>query len=214
MRALFYIGMIFFATLAFAGEAPPGLISVSGEVVEVRDVQSYTYLLIKTRKGEKWAAVTRSDVKKGDKVTIENAMQMNDFTSKSLGKTFKSILFGTLAGAHEVAPSAAPVEKIAMAAGEHALTVEQIVSKGAQLKDQPVLVRGKIVKYNAAILGKNWIHLRDGTGSEGSNDILVTTTEEARNGDIVTVKGVVRTDRDFGSGYVYKTLIEDATLQQ
>jgi hypothetical protein len=71
------------------------------------------------------------------------------------------------------------------------------------------------VKYNAGIMGKNWIHLRDGSGvaTDNTNDVLVTTTTQAKLGDIVTVTGVVRTDKDFGSGYSYKVLIEEATLQ-
>jgi hypothetical protein len=89
------------------------------------------------------------------------------------------------------------------------------MTKSAELKDKPVLVRGKVVKYNAAIMGKNWIHLRDGSGSaaDGSNDLIVTTAHQAKTGDVVTAKGIVRTDKDFGSGYAYKVLVEDATLQ-
>ncbi len=72
------------------------------------------------------------------------------------------------------------------------------------------------MKYNAGIMGKNWIHLRDGTGSaaDKTNDVLVTTADEAKVGDVVTVKGVVRTDRDLGSGYSYKVLVEEAKLQK
>ena len=90
------------------------------------------------------------------------------------------------------------------------------MAKPADLKDKPVLVRGKIVKYNAGIMGKNWVHLRDGSGSaaDQTNDVLVTTTEEAKVGDIVTAKGVVRTDKDFGAGYTYKVIVEEATLQK
>jgi hypothetical protein len=78
-----------------------------------------------------------------------------------------------------------------------------------------VTVRGQVVKFTPAVLGKNWVHLRDGSGSvsDGSDDILVTTADTARIGDIVLVKGVVRTDRDLGSGYSYKVLIEGATLE-
>jgi hypothetical protein len=77
-------------------------------------------------------------------------------------------------------------------------------------------VRGKVVKYNPEIMGKNWIHLRDGSGTAtaNTNDILVTTANQAKLGDIVTVKGTVRTGKDFGAGYSYKVLIEEATLQQ
>jgi hypothetical protein len=65
-------------------------------------------------------------------------------------------------------------------------------------------------------MGKNWIHLRDGTGAEAdrTNDVLVTTLDEVKLGDVVTLKGTVRTDRDLGSGYSYKVLVEDATLQK
>ncbi len=101
------------------------------------------------------------------------------------------------------------------ASGPNAHTVSEIMSKGAELRDKTVLVRGKVVKYNAGIMGKNWIHLRDGTGSveKETNDVLVTTTGAAKLGDIVTAKGVVHTDKDFGAGYSYKVLVEDATLQ-
>ena len=99
------------------------------------------------------------------------------------------------------------------AVGENANTVAEIVSKAVELKDKPVLVRGKIVKYNAGIMGKNWIHLRDGSAANENGDILVTTASAAKLGDIVTVNGVVRNDKDFGAGYFYKVLIEDATLQ-
>ena len=76
-------------------------------------------------------------------------------------------------------------------------------------------VQGKVVKYNAGIMDKNWIHLRDGSGSaaDGNNDILVTTDANAKLGDVVTVSGVVHTNKDFGSGYTYKILIEEATLK-
>lgn len=106
----------------------------------------------------------------------------------------------------------APVPK---AKGANARTVAEIIQKAASLKDKRVLVRGKIVKYNAGIMGKNWIHLRDGSGSaaDDTNDILVTTVNDAQLGDVVTVKGIVHNDRDFGAGYAYKVLIEEATLQ-
>ncbi len=200
----------------FAADMPAML--VKGKVLEVRDVASYTYLRLKTANGETWAAVSSTPVRKGVQVTIENAMTMNNFESKSLKKTFKTIVFGNLAGG--VAPHAVNVADVsdipvAKAIGENAYTVTEIVSKAAELKDTPVLLRGKIVKYNPGIMGKNWLHLRDGTGSEvnETNDVLVTTASQAKLGDIVTVKGLVHTDKDFGAGYSYKVLIEEATLQ-
>jgi hypothetical protein len=106
--------------------------------------------------------------------------------------------------------------QVKKASGANARTVFEIMSKGAELRDKTVVVRGKVVKYNAGIMGKNWIHLRDGTGSveKETNDVLVTSSGTAKLGDIITAKGVVHTDKDFGAGYAYKVLIEDATLQK
>ena len=205
-------------------------------MLETKDVDSYTYLRLKTAQGETWAAVPTAKVKKGDKVTVENAMVMNNFESKSLKKTFDKVVFGTLGTGKGAAPQTAqaaarpqapipmrarprleaPDAKVAKATGANAYTVAEIMSKPAALKDKPVVVRGKVVKYNSGIMGKNWIHLHDGSGSaaDQTNDVLVTTTEETKLGDIVTAKGVVRTDKDFGAGYSYKVVVEEAKLQK
>ena len=202
-------------------------LTVKGIVLEVRDAQGYTYLRLKTKDGDTWAAVNRARVNPGAEVTIEKAMLMHDFESKAMQRTFKKIIFGNLASnnaagmdmktAHKGVASAPQnqVVQVAKASGANARTVAEIHAKGGALKDKPVLLRAKVVKYNAGIMGKNWLHLRDGTGSEAdsSNDILVTTSQTAKVSDVVTVKGIVRTDKDFGAGYVYKVLIEDATLQ-
>ena len=218
-------------------------IAVKGEVLEVINVANFTYLRLKTGNGETWAAIVQSQVQQGATVAIENAIVMNNFESKALKRTFPSILFGTLAGAdatssatpsaststgasgsHVMGMSSSLMPKkmestgdvrVKKASGENAKTVAEIMTKGAELKDKTVLVRGKVVKYNEGIMGKNWIHLRDGTGSveNETNDILVTTANSAKLGDIVTAKGVVHADKDFGAGYVYKVLIEEATLQ-
>jgi hypothetical protein len=206
--------------------APTGM-TVAGEVLEVQNVESYTYLKLRTAQGETWAAVPTAKLAKGAKVTVVNAMVMNNFQSKALKKTFDAVLFGTLggegaaaagAGPHAVpkAAVAEPDAKVAKAAGPNARTVAEINARPADLKDKPVLLRGKVVKYNPSIMGKNWAHLRDGSGSakDSTNDVLVTTKEEVKLGDVVTVKGVVRTDKDFGSGYTYKVLVEDATVQK
>jgi hypothetical protein len=77
-----------------------------------------------------------------------------------------------------------------------------------------VQVRGQVVKVNLGIMGKNWIHLQDGSGAaaDGSNDILVTTQDKAAIGDIVSAKGTVRTDVNVGPGYAYAVMIENATV--
>jgi len=237
MKVLLVICLLVAAPFLWAADnkaaaAPPAAGPVTGEVLEVRDVESYTYLRLKTAQGETWAAVPTAKVQKGTKVTVDNPMVMNNFQSKALNKTFDKIVFGTLAGtagaaaqtnkevaaAHAGAgkPADTPDVKVAKASGANAYTVADVLAKPAAVKDKPVLIRGKVVKYNGGIMGKNWIHLRDGSGSAAANtnDLIVTSTEEAKVGDVITVKGVVRTDKDFGAGYSYKAIVEDATLQR
>lgn len=211
-------------TSIWAADAPAPNGVVTGTVLEVQDVDAYSYLRLKTKDGETWAAVGRAALKKGATVTIEDAMVMKDFESKSLKKTFPTIVFGSLAGSAKntadphasvaKVPDSGPIQ-VTKATGSDAHTVAEVVTRAAGLKDRQVQVRGKIVKYNPGILGKNWIHLRDGSGSDGdgSNDVVVTSSAPAKLGDVVTVTGVVRLDKDFGAGYVYKVLIEAAALR-
>lgn len=233
MKTLLSILIFLVAPFISAADTPaPSTVStvVTGEVLETQDARGYTYLRLMTKDGETWAAVSKASVKPGSKVTIENVMVMNDFESKSLKKTFTTIIFGSLAGANGQGTANAmgmahagmgkPVDteniKIAKAMGANAKTVAEIITQAPGLKDKPVLVRGKVVKYNSGIMGKNWIHLRDGSGSatDNTNDLLLTSMSEVKLGDVVTAKGTVRTDKDFGSGYAYKVIIEEATFQR
>jgi len=104
--------------------------------------------------------------------------------------------------------------KVAKAEGANARTVAQVNADRLTLKDKPVVIRAKVVKVNSGIMGKNWVHLRDGTGSaaDNSNDLLVTSKDEPKLGDVVIAKGVVKTDVDLGSGYAYKVLVEDVSF--
>ena len=84
----------------------------------------------------------------------------------------------------------------------------------AELDGSEITVRGRVVKYNGGILGTNWIHLQDGTGSaaDGSHDLTVTTLGTAAVGDVVTATGTLVTNQDFGAGYTYAVLLKDAVL--
>ena len=105
--------------------------------------------------------------------------------------------------------------KVTKASGPDARTVAEIVTNRTELKDRPVTVRGKVVKFTGGVMGKNWIHLRDGSGSsaENTDDVVVTTLDEAKIGDIVVARGIVRTDVNLGSGYSYPVLVDEAKLQ-
>lgn len=230
MKPTTALATLLLAAAGLAAHAMPSQASAAlqGEVLEVKSVDSYTYLRLKTKEGETWAAVPSTTVQKGARVTIGNTMVMQDFESKTLKRKFDRIVFGTIAdpNAKPAAAMSSPhgavpatktaIAKVAKASGPDARTVAEVVQGKAGLKDKPVLVRAQVVKVTSSILGKNWVHVQDGSGSaaDGSNDIILTTKDVAAVGDIVTAKGTVRTDVNVGAGYAYAVLIEDAALRK
>jgi hypothetical protein len=127
---------------------------------------------------------------------------------------------GSKMGEQHKAAAAGPSDvkdvKVEKASGPDARTVAEIYAQHTDLKEKPITVRGQVVKFNAGIMGRNWVHLRDGTGSldKADNDITVTTNDQVAVGDVVTAKGTVRLDKDFGAGYTYPVIIEDAKVSK
>jgi len=123
-----------------------------------------------------------------------------------------------MAAAHAAAaagPQDAADVKVPKASGADARTVAEAWAQRTALKEKPVAIRGKVVKFNQGIMGKNWVHLRDGSGTSGKdNDITVTTGDVAAVGDVVVAKGTLRVDKDFGAGYAYPVIVEDAKLSK
>lgn len=223
--------------------AMPSGDSISGEVLEIIDVPSYTYLRIGGKGTEgKWAAVSTAKVDVGSRVTVVGAVAMNDFKSKVLGRTFPVIYFGALEGAAPprakgdeprapgadphamgapraggdphgqagVAPPQVEVKKVAKAEGPNGKTVAETLAQRVELRGKTVRIRGTVVKVMSGILGKTYLHLRDGSSADA--DITVTTAAEPKAGDVVILEGVVATDIDIGSGYKFPTLLSDAKL--
>ncbi len=73
-----------------------------------------------------------------------------------------------------------------------------------------ISVTGQVVKYNPGIMGKNWIHIQDGTDNQGVYDLTVTSDQSAQVGDVMTFEGTIALDKDFGYGYFYPVIMEDA----
>jgi len=203
-----------------------------GSVLEKIDVNQYTYLRIASPSGEVWAAVPKSGVAVGETVTVSGAMWMENFKSETLSRTWPRIAFGVLqddaapspkpgnAGRFaEAAANAPPAEvkvadvKVAKAPGPQGRTIADIYTQRGQLKERPVSVRGTVVKATNGVLGKNWLHLRDGSGQGATADLAVASAQTAGVGAVVLVTGIVRLDRDLGSGYHYDVIVEDAKVQ-
>ena len=55
---------------------------------------------------------------------------------------------------------------------------------------------------------RNWYHIQDGTLN--GYDLVFTSAEEFPVGHVVTIKGILSTNKDFGAGYKYEMIIENA----
>jgi len=107
-----------------------------------------------------------------------------------------------------------PLGKVAVAKGELGHAVADIYAKRAALSGKTVRVRAVVVKAVAGVMGKNFLHVRDGSGNDkaGTHDLTVTTQAEPKVGDTILVEGKLGTDVDFGAGYKYPVIIQDAQL--
>lgn len=212
--------------------------SLSGKVLETMNSGGYSYVRIQKKNNDKiWVAVPESPVKVGTQMSFQPGMEMKNFESKSLKRTFDSVIFSggvAAAQASSTAGSAAKKdqapslgskgaatskeEKISVtkATGPNATTVEAAYSNSAKLDKKKVVIRGKVVKVSTGIMGKNWVHIQDGTGTQakGTHNLVCTSSETAKLGDVITVTGTLAKDRDFGSGYRYDAIVENATFKK
>lgn len=225
------------ATTPAAASSPaaaPAAGTITGTIAETMNSGGYTYALLRTGAKDSWIATDELPVKIGDRISATIDMPMENFNSKTLNRSFPLIYFVTgvtrdgvtvaastgapalaLAGSHEpTQASAAPpvVEPIKPEPG--GITIADLWARRKELSGKVVVVSGKVMKVNNAIMGSNWIHLQDGSGTtkDGTNDLTVTTSASVKVGDVVTISGKLTTEKDFGSGYAYAAIVENATV--
>jgi hypothetical protein len=186
-------------------------------VVETMNSGGYTYAQVDEDGTTSWIAVPQTQLATGDSVTYQPQMRMPNFHSKTLDRTFDEVLFATIVnpGAEAAAPAAPAVQPAPRATPSEAgiQTIEELYARKDELKGQTVKVRGTVVKVSPNIMDKNWVHVQDGTGSEGSNDIIFTSaTADVAVGETVTAQGTLETDADFGYGYSYSVIVQDSSF--
>ena len=203
-----------------------------GNVIATMGSGGYTYIEFEEEGKRLWVACRETVVKVGDKITFVRPLVMKNFHSKTLNRTFETILFagsikvegdaGSSSGQPGLPPGhpavgPKPGDNVTVTPGsvkkaEGGYTVAQCYAMKKDLKGKEVIVRGRVVKISSGIMGKNWVHIKDGTGEKGSDDLTVTTTENVRIGDLILVKGVIACDKNFGAGYFYPVLVEGASV--
>jgi hypothetical protein len=206
----------------------PSSAAIEGTVLEALQVANYSYYRLGERGSEgTWVAVPTSTLKVGDHARVVGAAKMMGFKSTTLDRTFPVIWFGTLEGSHghagfageganpadPHAQAAQPAEVKPVERARGGKTVAEIIADRTKLAGKKVRLRATVVKSTPGVLGKTWLHLRDGSGAEGSNDVAATTQSTPAVGATITVECSVALDRDVGAGYRFPTLLEDCTVE-
>jgi hypothetical protein len=197
------------------------------EIEEVMQTSSYTYLKLREVNDVYWAAISRrDDLEEGETYYFDNWMEQKNFPSKELGRTFESILFiqyisdepfsanQPAASAKKGSSRVGNMEIEPMEPAEGGITLAELFRNRQDYDGEVVIVRGEVVKFTSAVMKRNWVHIQDGTAYGTKFDLTITTTESVSQGDVVTFKGKVILDKDFGHGYSYEVLMEDAVLKK
>lgn len=211
-----------------------------GKVAETMDDGTYTFARVQGYHNAIWVATKRCRLSVGDTVSVPPGEVMPEFHSTTLNRTFDTIRF--VEHIDVAGPAAADLAKPVLAANPAlpaghpsfadrpsapapmlaapipqpagAKTVAEILAQAKALAGQEITIRGQVTRFAPAIMGRNWIHISDGTGVGGTNDLTITTSALVAVGDIITVRGKVAVDQNFGFGYAYAVLVEQAVVQK
>jgi hypothetical protein len=194
-------------------------------VEEVMHAAGYTYLLVSEGRKEQWLAVPEMDVNIGTTYYYQGGLNMPNFKSRELDKVFESVIFleqisleppvapesVSLSDAHS---ATIPIEKldISVDVAKDGITITELISEKKSYDGKIVRIRGQVTKYNADIMDKNWIHLQDGTENNGQFDLTITSDLTVKTGDVLTFEGKIALDKDFGFGYFYEIIMEEAKI--
>lgn len=197
------------------------------KVKEVFQGSIYTFLFVNENDQEYWMAANKTEAKTDDIIYYKNALKMVDFKSKELDRVFDEIFFvQNISNSPQLLSSSSKnslhqhengknltVSKIQISPAPNGMTIGELLEKGEVYSNKKVTIRGLVVKVNKNIMDRNWVHLKDGTGFNKENDLTFTTLLEVGVGDTITFEGVVAINKEYGAGYVYPLIIEDAVIK-
>ena len=170
-----------------------------------------------------WLAVIKQDFTEGAVIYYTGGLKMTNFESPELKRTFETVYFVqnisnspininssmNMPDSHSKKAALKKLD-IQISQPEGAVSIGELYEKREAFSGKQVKVRGQVTKVNTAILGKNWIHIQDGTSSGESFDLTLTTDQQPKEGDIITYSGILNLDKDFGMGYFFAVILEEA----
>jgi len=214
----------------------PGAHQVVAE--EVIQTSKYTYIRVSEDEDEYWIAIERTPVEENNTYFWSVGTQMKDFTGTEANRTFESIYFVQdftdqpiretamqeqsmmgQSGSQGMSSSGSKVQipektGLNITPAENGVTIGDLYSSKADFAGKKVLIRGEVVKFSPQIMDRNWVHIQDGTkDKEGNYDLTITTDAYVNAGDVILFEGTVALDKDFGYGYFYPVILEEAVVK-
>jgi hypothetical protein len=224
---LFFAAIIpFCAMFSFGQTGREGAPAVKLAVIrETLQTSKYTYLYVKEGSGKQWLAVPSGEFRVGDTCYYTGGLIMPDFTSKELNRTFDRVIF--LESVSKTPDDAAKPARVMpehgaktnpakldlrIAPAQDGITIAELFKNKERYNGKVVKIRGQVTRFKSKIMGKNWAHLQDGTSFGDKFDLTATLSSTLAVGDIVTIEGMVAINKDFGSGYFFEIILEDAAI--
>ena len=196
------------------------------KILEVIQATSYTYLKVAENDKDYWMAIAKSNsIKEDDIIYYNAALEMKNFKSEDLNRTFETILFvdnisdKPIKSPHGM-PAQSPMQRriskkdasISIDPISGGITIAELYANSELYSNKKIKIKGQVTKINTAIMGRNWVHLQDGSEHNGQFDLTVTTQANVKVGDIVVFEGFINQNKDFGAGYSYDLIMEEAKL--
>lgn len=202
------------------------------KAIDVVQTSAYTYIYVDENGAEYWIAVTAMDAREGEVYYFTDALEMSNFYSKELDWNFDKIYFvgdistkpiparsqqagtGGMPSLHDETKTTSAKKDLNIQPREGSITIAELYANRKRYDSKVVKLVGEVTRFNAEIMNRNWVHIQDGSSDDGNYDITITTNDFVRVGDQVIVEGKLTLDKDFGAGYFYSLIVENAKVDK
>ncbi len=192
---------------------------------EVLQTEKYTYLRVTEDGNETWIAVPKTNAEVGATYYYKGGLKKTNFKSVEHDRVFETVylvsgISNSPTGGHtgpHTHLNTSPGEQnhnITIDPPEDGISIAELFENRSQYDNKTVRVRGRCVKRNNMIMDRNWVHIQDGTLDDEEQNLTVTTQENIPLGAVVTFEGVIALNKDFGAGYKYAIIMEEAKVVQ
>jgi hypothetical protein len=195
---------------------------------DILHTERYTYMDVEEGGERFWIAIPKKDVQVGETYYYLGGLLKRNFKSQEYDRVFETIYLVSDVRSEPIFTGNSTVSEALASVGdkgpgeagartqdhvhksENSVSLEELFTNREKYAGKEIEVTGKCVKINKAIMGRNWVHIQDGTGGDEPYDLTITTSADVPLGTVVTMRGTITLNKDFGAGYKYDIIMENA----